>query len=267
MKLFFEMVRAYFKMTFQFRSFFMVSFIIDPIVILINISLFTTIYTINNATTLLSYTLAQMIWYFAAVNFVWMFIFNHTDARISNGILSGDIAMYLVQPISLLKRELAQTLSDRFCSIIFEFIPCLIIFSCIFFPDFMSVFSSLKFIFLVILAFNMLFLLNFIIGMTSFFIKSNLSLQALRGILISFTAGAFIPLEFFPDWLQNIFRLLPFQYLFYWPVQFFLNKEITQNNLFFLKVICIEFGWIVALYVFTVLYWKAAIKRFCSVGG
>jgi ABC-2 type transport system permease protein len=245
----------------------MVSFVIEPIVIFVNISLFNTIFKLNNTNTLLNYSLSQIIWYFAAINFVWIFIWNMTDDRISKGILSGDIAMYLIQPIPILKRELANTLADRFCAIIFEFIPCLIIYSFIYFPDFMTVYSLIRFLFLVMFSFIMLFLINFLIGLASFFIKSNISLQALKGIIISFAAGALIPFEFFPEWLQNFLLSLPFQYLFYWPVQFFLNKEITQNIFFFMKIISIQIIWITILYICTVILWKISVKRFCSVGG
>lgn len=245
----------------------MVSFFIDPIVILINISLFTTIFQFNNAETMFNYSLTQMIWYFAAINFVYFFIWNQADDRISKGIISGDIAMHFVQPVSLLKRELATTMADRFCSIMFEFIPCFIIYSLIFFPDFFNILAFMKFLFLIILSFIMMFLINFIIGLTAFFIKSNLSLQALRGVLISFTAGAFIPFEFFPGWFQNILHLLPFQYLFYWPVQFFLNKTVTQNSFFFIKTILFQSLWVIAFYIGTRVLWSISVKRFCSVGG
>jgi ABC-2 type transport system permease protein len=208
-----------------------------------------------------------MIWYFAATNFIWTLIWNRTDERLSRDIITGDLAMHIIRPVSIFKRELADAVSMRIIAILIEFIPCMIIYGLLYFPSFLTIAALLKFFCLIMFAFFMYFLITFLIGLSSFFIKNNSSLQALKAILISLSAGAYIPYEFFPDWIRNIFQLLPFQYIFYWPIQFFLNKEMTRDFAFFLKTIGSQLIWIVVLFICCKVFWKISVKRFCSAGG
>ncbi len=267
MKVFFTMIKYNFKVMIFYRYVFLITFMIDPILLLINMALFTAIYSYNKTHVLLSYTLTQMIWYFAASNFIWNFIWNKTDDDISRGIQTGDMAMQLIRPIPVIKSNLANTIAHRFAGILFEFCPSMIIFCILCFPTFLTIYAFLKFLSFMLLGFIMNYLINFLIGLSSFFIKSNFSLQALKTIFITLTAGAYIPFEFLPNWLRHIFELLPFQYLVYWPIQFLLNKDITQSNLFYLKILASQILWIFAFYVFVKIFWKLAVKRFCSAGG
>jgi ABC-2 type transport system permease protein len=267
MKIVLTMIKYNFKIMVFYRYVFLITFMIDPILLLINIALFTAIFSYNNTNIILSYSLTQMIWYFAATNFIWNFIWNRTDENIAKGILTGDLAMQLIRPVSIFKSEFANAFATRIAGILFEFIPSMIIYSLLCFPSFLTVPAFLKFLTSVVLSFVMNFLISFLIGLSSFFIKSSFSLQALKSIFISLTAGAYIPYEFLPDWLRNFFQLLPFQYLFYWPIQFFLNKEITQDYTFFLQIIASQIAWIIILYICARVFWKLAAKRFCSAGG
>ncbi len=267
MRVFFAWVRLFLKLMFQYRWGFLVSLLIDPIILLLNIALFTTIFSYNKTQTILNYSLPQMIWYFAAASFVWYFIWNFTDRNISAGILSGELAMDLVKPVSILRRELSFAIANRVSGVIFEFIPSVILYSLVYYPKFMTPYSMLRFFSIIVLSFFMFFLINFLIGLSAFIIQSNFALQAFKFIIISLTAGAIIPIEFFPGWLQKVTMLLPFQYLFYWPIQFFLNRDFTQDIFFFLKILAGQAGWILLLYLSCKFFWNLSIKKFCSAEG
>jgi ABC-2 type transport system permease protein len=255
------------KIVLQYRTAFMVSLIGEPIVLLINAANFSTIYAYNQAHTMLGYSLSQMVWYFAGITLVWFCIWNAADQNMAQRILSGDLSVMLLRPISIFRFELAQAVSLRVMGFLLEFMPCLFIFSLIFFPDFLTLGSALRFLPVIMLAFLLYFLINFLIGLSAFRIKSNYSLQSLKFVLISLTAGAFIPLEFFPKWLQRINALLPFQYLFYWPIHVLLNKEATRDAESYLKILIIQLGWVFAFYMLCRNLWRKAVQYYCAVGG
>jgi ABC-type uncharacterized transport system permease subunit len=78
---------------------------------------------INRADSILGYSLAQMIWYFAAVSFTWYFIYNSADTNISGKVLSGALISDLQKPLSLFQNELANAMAIRLLSVVFNFIP------------------------------------------------------------------------------------------------------------------------------------------------
>lgn len=95
---------------------------------------------------------------------------------------------------------------------------------------------------------------------------SNFALQSIKFILIAVTASAFIPFEFFPEKVQAVIRILPFQYLFYWPIQCFLNRGQRREFAAFARTIGIEILWLAILYLVCRLGWRLSVRRFCAEG-
>jgi ABC-2 type transport system permease protein len=267
MKVFAMAVSMNIRVFFHYRKGFLISVIIHPIILLVDILLFQSIYAHNGLATLQSYHLTEMVWYFAGISFIYIFIWNNTDNRLSERILSGELSTDLIRPMSVFKVELTNAIGLRMSGFIFEFIPDLIVFSLIFFPHFMTVSSLLRFIVFGILAFLIYFMLAFLIGMTAFVTKNNRSLTRIKVLVISFLGGGSVPLEFYPNWLNKIVDVLPFKYIFYIPIQMLLNRETVQGMAFFVQTVCIQLAWILLFYVLCKLTWKIMIKKYCAVGG
>lgn len=253
------------KVLVRYKWDFMISFMIDPIVLIINIMLFTSIYRHNSTNSILGYSLTQMIWYFAAASFIFHFVWNFTDKNICDKVLSGDLIMDLLKPLSLFKIELFQAISLRIFGIVFEFVPSMIIYCLLCPPDFLTFLSFGKFLVLIVFAFLIYFLLNYIIGLSAFYFKNIQAIISIKYFVLFFSAGAYIPFEFFPQSVKNVLTFLPFQFIFYWPIQFFLNKTPLDTN-FFLKYCLISFGWCVLLFISGHYLYKKVIKNFCAVG-
>ncbi len=267
MRGFIAALRVHMKSMLFYRGSFVISLLIDPVYFLINFALVSSIYAYNKADSIAGYSMTQMIWYFAAVSFTWYCIYNSADTNISGKVLSGALTSDLQKPLSLFQNELANAMAIRLLSVVFNFIPSVFIYSIFSFPDFLSWLSLLKFAVVVSFAFMIFFEINFLIGLSSFIIKSNYSIQGIKFFLITLTAGAFIPLDFFPVWFKGIIKFLPFQYLFYWPIQFFLNRINCQGIDMFLKIVLIQTFWCLILYGLCRFFWSKALKRFCAVGG
>lgn len=267
MKEFLTVISIYTKIMIRYRATYIVSLIGEPISFIIQVILFTKIYEYNQAEVMVGYSLSQMIWYFAGVTFVWFLIWNGVDNSIANKILSGDLAIDLLRPFSIFLFELAIAAGTRITGLLMEFIPIFIMFSFISFPGFLTVLSITKFFLVVLFSFILFFNINYLVGISAFWIKSNYSLQSIKLVLISFLAGSYIPLEFYPEKIRVLVGYLPFQYLFYWPVQFFLNLEHTHGFKTLIHVLSLQLFWILLLYGFCRFAWKRAIERFCAVGG
>jgi ABC-2 type transport system permease protein len=267
MKAFIEIIKMQFKVALQYKWAFAITLIIHPIMLLINIALFKSIYAYNHTNLIKGYNLTQMIWYFTAVGFVYALIWNFTDLLISDRILTGNLAVDLIKPISLFQFELASAVGSRLVALFCEFIPGLVLYGIIFFPHFMTAASLIKFIILVSMAFILYYLFCFLLGLSTFLIKNNTSIISIRTAIVAITGGGVLPLEFYPNWANKILNILPFKYIFYWPVQIFLNKESTSNFNVFLQVLITQLIWILVMYLISRICWKKVIVKFSACGG
>ncbi|HEX9059067.1 MAG TPA: ABC-2 family transporter protein [Clostridia bacterium] len=267
MRAFLASVKIHMKSMLYYRGSFIISLLIDPVYFIINFALVSSIYSYNKTDLIKGYSMTQMIWYFAAVSFTWYFIYNSADLNISSKVLSGALTSDLQKPITIFQTELSEALAIRLLAVVFNFIPSIFIYSIFKFPSFLTLQSMLKFVIVVSFAFVIFFEINFLLGMASFIIKSNYSVQGIKFFLINLTAGAFIPLDFFPDWFNGIIKFLPFKYMFYWPIQFFLNRSFSEKPFVFLEIILIQAFWCLLLYSFCKFFWSRALKKFCAVGG
>ena len=255
------------KIMFQYRKSFLMSALIHPMELIIGAVIFTSLYAFGNLESIHGYSLIQIIWYIGGMQIVGTIIWNFTAGRLSDQILDGSLSIHLLKPTSVFKFELANAIALRTVGILFEFFPILIVQTVIFFPSFITLASSLKFVICVVLSFFLFFLLNFFVGMTAFFMKNNSSMIALKIILTSFAGGTIIPIEFFPNWLQKLSTVLPFRYLYYEPLQFFLNREAAREWSYFGHVLGMQIVWITFFFLSIKLVWPYVIKRYCAAGG
>lgn len=267
MAAFLEIIRMHFKVFIQYKWVYALTLIIHPIILLINMALFSSIYAYNHTQFIKGYSLDQMIWYFTAVSFIAVFVWNYTDQRISNRILTGELTIDLLRPVTLFRFELGNAVALRICGVLFEFVPGIILYSLLYFPRFLTAAAFIKFFILAVTAFVIYYLFSFLLGLSAFIIKSNTAIIDIRVAIMSIIGGSIIPLEFYPGWLNTILDFLPFKYIFYWPVQFFLNKESVQGTGPLVRVFLIQWLWIGILYFVCQFLWKKAVKKFCAVGG
>lgn len=267
MKVFQEVIKIYFKVMFQYRWTFAMTLFVQPILLFINIALFKSIYAYNDTAIIKGYGFEQMVWYYTAYYVVLSFVWNGITSDISESILSGDLAIALLKPISFFQYFLGSAVASRAVAMLVDFLPGMIIYSLILFPSFITLKSFLSFIVIAILAFFLNYVFAFLLGMSAMIIKNNSSILAMKEVFIAIVGGGLIPLEFMPGWLNNIFDFLPFKYIIYWPIQFFLNR--IEGNTFnaLLKIGLIQLIWIAFFYIAIRVLWKSLVKRFCAAGG
>ena len=265
MKLLTNLIKMNIKVYIQDKWGYLFTLFIQPILMIINYLLYSSIYEYNNTSEIKGYELNQMIWYFTAVNFIFVFIWNTTHTRIAERVLSGDMSIDLLRPVSLFKFEIADAIADRIVGILCEFIPAIFLYSLIVFPKFLTLKSMIMFLIVVMFAFILYFNISYIIGMFAFLIKNNNTIIVVKEALITLLGGVYFPLEFLPDRLNAFLDLLPFKYVFYWPIQFFLNNNV--NEMLMLRIIVKQLIWSLILYVLSKFITRIKIKKYCAVGG
>jgi ABC-2 type transport system permease protein len=262
-----EIIRVAFKHLIQYRWTFAVTVATQPFVLLVNLALFRSVYAYNQTDSIKGYRLDQMAWYFLSYQLVNAFVWNGVAGHLSEDILSGDLTGHLLKPFSVLRMELGYSLASRLIALFMDFCPTLIICGLILFPGFLTPVSLLRFAVVVVPAFFINFFCAFLLGLLALPMKNNSAVNAINNLIIVFVGGALIPLEFFPDAVNRVLDFLPFKYIYYWPIQFFLNKSPADNWLECLKIAGIGLAWMAGLYVLCKLAWRGLVKKYCAAGG
>lgn len=267
MSVFWAAFKVHFKVLLHYRTSFLTTIVMDPLFFVINFMIVSSIYRYNQADRIAGYSMTQMLWYFATISFTWYIIYNSTDRNLSDKIVSGALASDLQKPLSVFQSELANAIAIRLLGVAFNLIPSMLLYSWVCFPDFLTWQALLKYGVTAALAFLIYYELCFLIGLSAFAITNNYSMQSIKFFVIILMTGAVIPLDFFPAGFTNLLKFFPFQYLFYWPSQFFLNRPGYGSGELFFKIIMIQGFWCAVLYGLCRFFWEKSIKRFCSAGG
>ncbi len=165
MKVFWEIVKTSFKVLIQYKWTFAITLLSQPILVLINYTLFSSIYAYNETSTIKGYELPQMVWFFTAIMIINCFVWNSTLQDMSSKIITGELTQDLLRPISIFKSELAFCFSSRVIALIMDFFPGMVIYSLIIFPTFLSPMSLLRFLVVAIPAFMLSYICSFLLGL------------------------------------------------------------------------------------------------------
>ena len=113
-----------------------------------------------------------------------------------------------------------------------------------------------------LLALILAFLLDFCIALIAFWLIQVRVFKFMLQYLIFFFAGAILPLDLFPAWLQGFVHLLPFQYIVFFPIQVYLEKETVLAANF-----AAALTWILFFYGLAKIMLAKGIKKNEAAGG
>jgi ABC-2 type transport system permease protein len=189
----------------------------------------------------------------------------NADWIISSRILSGIIIIDLTKPLDFQAKLLAEQLGTVLFNGLTITIPSMLVVF-LFVPGSIPLGINIPF-FLVSLvgACVLSFMLDFMIGLTAFYTESLWGIIAVKEVLTSFLAGALIPLAFFPESIQQILRLLPFQAIYNIPLQIATNPALTLLD--FGQMLAVQLFWVIVLVIASRLLFRRVIRVLTVNGG
>jgi ABC-2 type transport system permease protein len=116
-----------------------------------------------------------------------------------------------------------------------------------------------------VLAFLISFHFDYLVGLTSFYTESIWGISTTKEILIAVLSGALLPLQFFPEALQRILMVLPFQTIYYTPLM--MVTEPDRGAVVFLQMLGVQAVWTIVTYVLCRLFFNHAVKVLRVAGG
>lgn len=128
----------------------------------------------------------------------------------------------------------------------------------------MSVITLLFLLFSIANAVLIKFIIVFLFSLASFWTFSVSGVVWFRFALTNILSGALVPIVFFPEWMQKIILLLPFQSIVNIPTSIYLHDI---NNLERLKMIGIQLLWIIVLWLVAKFVLNRGMKKMVIFGG
>jgi len=264
----FDVCRAVAFVTYKewgaYRTHSMVSIFVGPVYFIVQYFIWTAVY--GGGGTLNGIEYSQMIRYFGVTALIGYLTMDFADWNLSMLINTGKFLTFALRPLNHRFFAFSQKVGHRTLGFIVEFIPCTLIFVLLFKVD-MRPASFFWTILSVALAYLMNFLVNYCIGMASFWIVQSQGIRSVYALLSSVFSGMWIPLVFFPKPLQIIQFFLPFQYTSYVPAMVFLgNYSLGDIQLSIPAIVAVQAAAVLLAYIVSELLYKAAMKQFTAVG-
>ena len=247
-----------------YRTHMMVSLFVGPVYFIVQYFIWTAVYSGGGTLAGIEYT--QMIRYFGVTSLLGYLTWDSADWNISMLIRTGRLLTFALRPLNHRFFALSQKAGHRLLAFFVEFLPCTLIFVLLFKIDMRTAHAGWLILSLVF-ASIMFFLVNYCIGLASFWIVESGGLRSFYGLLSWVFSGMLIPLVFFPKPLQIVQFFLPFQYTSYVPAMVFLGSYSLGGIQFSIPVIvAIQGAATIAAFLFSEVLYNAAIRRFTAVG-
>jgi len=222
----------------------------------------------SQSTELSGYSYSQVIAYLLLVHISRMFSsMPGLAAGVARDIRDGNLKRYLIQPLDLMAYLLAYRTAHKMAYIVTSALPYAGLFLVC--SGYFETFPSIPMLGFWLLSLVFSFLLGFFfeltLGMLGFWMLEISSFLYLVNTLNFFVSGHFFPIDLMePPWVAGFLKLLPFQYLAYFPAAVFLGK-IPEDQM--LSMLGIQLAWVVFFGVLARLLWRVGLKRYSAFGG
>ncbi|MDX9692036.1 MAG: ABC-2 family transporter protein [Acholeplasmataceae bacterium] len=187
---------------------------------------------------------------------------------IGDDIYEGNIAISLIRPINYRYRLLSSSFGVFLSTAILMFIPLwtlsMILLNRVIGIPIPEIGTHLLFILSILLSFVIADSLNFLIGQMAIFTNALFGLMIIKNVTFAFLSGSLLPSSYFPDWLSNILKFLPFQSMIEKPIMIFLDRLSPRE---IISSFLVQILWIILLGLLCNFSFNRLKKRVVSVGG
>lgn len=250
-----------------YRSDFLLATFLRLLPMVTTILLWTAVYRGSNQTELSGFNLQEMIAYLLLVHISRMFSsMPGLAGGIALDIREGTLKKYLLQPIDMLHYLVTYRVAHKFAYIATSFLPYAALFIAChnYFTHLPDLMTFIAYFVSLLLAFLVGFYFEACIGMVGFWLLEVTSLLYIVNTLNYFVSGHMFPIDLLPNDLVRILKLLPFQYMAYFPAAVFLGK--VQGNALWQGLLA-ELAWVVILFVLARLLFRIGLRRYSAYGG
>jgi ABC-2 type transport system permease protein len=231
------------------------------------ILLWQAIYRGSGRTELAGFGESEMIAYLLLTNISRMFSsMPNLAGGIAREIREGTMKRYMIQPIDLIGYLLVYRVAHKVTYIIASFLPYFLLFFLCrgFFTGFPDWPTVAAFAVSLVLSFLVGFFFEACVGMVGFWFLEVTSLLYIVMTLNFFISGHMLPLDLLPQPWSGLLKVLPFQYMAYFPAVVFLGKVKGMTLVYHLAG---ELAWAVFFMLLARFLYRLGLRRYSAFGG
>ncbi len=252
-----------------YRADFLISTFLRFLPTLTTILLWKAIYEGASEKALAGFTYEQMICYLLIVNISRMFSsMPGLSGGIAREIRDGTLKKYLIQPLDLIRYLLSYRIAHKTAYIVSSALPYAALFGICwqFFAGNVPTdpITWLAYLASLIMAFLVGFYFEACVGMVGFWILEVTSILWVVMTLNFFISGQMLPLDLLPPFWAGLLKLLPFQYMAYFPAVVFLGKVQGWDLVWGLAL---QLAWVLCFAVLCRWLYRRGLKRYGAYGG
>lgn len=222
-------------------------------------------FSASNRNSLGGYTFHQLITYYVIGIAVGWAINWNTFPGLKQKIKKGDLASELVKPISPVGLTFVWEAAFRSVCLVIGLVGTILVGALLL--KYLSFPVMSANVFILLFSFGMAIAIQALMGvclaMFSFWLTDVESLSALRWIGLEILGGTGLPLSFIPVYFQPLLKVLPFRYMYSFPMEIIFGKV---NSTELVVGLCWQLFWVAALFLSHKLLWRQGLKSYVSVG-
>jgi ABC-2 type transport system permease protein len=247
-----------------YRSHVLASLFIGPVYFLVQMFIWTSIYSTRE--TVGGLRLEEMIAYYGVAALLSYAIYDSADWNLQMLVRTGKFTTFLLRPVSHRYFAFSQKVGHRALGFILEIVPVWCIFAFVF--GIMLVPAQWLWSLVSIgLGFTLVLLVHYCIGIAAFWFTNTGGLRMVFHLLQNLCAGAIVPLTLFPEWLQQALLMLPFPYMLYVPIRVFIGSyELAGVSLSIPSLVLWQSAMVLFMLLVSEVLWRLGIRRFTGVG-
>ncbi len=211
------------------------------------------------------YSQHMMLTYVLGTLLVSAFTLTTALGDVGPEIQNGDLSNSLIRPLNYFMYWMAKDAGDKAANLFFSVIEIALIILLLRPPFYWQTnpWYLLASVICILLAIVMNFLINMILGFIAFWSPEIWAPRFLTMIIIQFLGGSLFPLDIFPKIMVQIFQVLPFQYLVYFPLKVYLGQiPLMQILIGFVTMIV----WIGIMWISCQMIWRKGLYVYSAEG-
>lgn len=264
MRKYLSIFKANWQAVFEYRLNFFLGRLENIILLITLYFLWTSVFARHE--TIFDYNKAEILTYVIGGHFLRTLILETRTKFVGEEIYSGFISSVLLKPISYFWQWFAEDFARKTLTISTSIFEAAIFIILVKPPLFIQ--KDMNLIFLAIAAVILAALLNFVINFTwaliGFWSDNVYGPHFLIEVIVSFASGSIFPLDFLPSFLFRFFQVLPFSFVFFFPLKLYLGQLASMAILAGFLFQILWFGISLLVYKFI---WNKGVKVYSAVGG
>jgi ABC-2 type transport system permease protein len=263
MRSYFPIARATFMIGIVYRFGFLFTIVGNIVYLGVAYYLWKSIYQYSD--TIRGLTFNETFLYVGLGSAIFILLKTYADWFIHYEIREGNIATYLTKPIDYQVYNLFANLGSLLINLTAITLPTILVMIFILRVNIALGVGLFLFPLALFLAFLISFSIDYFVGLLAFYSESVWGVSITKEIIVTVFSGALIPLQFFPDAIQNVLYWLPFQAIYHTPIMMITRPAQGLNV--FLPMMLVQLAWAILLFFLARLFYNQAIKVLRIAGG